>query len=168
MNLLGLLSLAEERGRTFSRSTGVRWCIKLRKACQSGRTNETTRFVSRPACMMFTARRNLLCFLTNCLDYLARVKPPLLLLRAGCHAGGGNVVQAGATLTTGDLQKNGMLDPEALYNLIYRGKGKMPGYGINCAPRVRSSPSLLYACSSRIMRFSTATISHKTSREMWP
>jgi len=48
-------------------------------------------------------------------------------------------VQSGATLRTGDLQKNGMLDPEALYNLIYKGKGKMPGYGINCAPRVRIS-----------------------------
>ena len=49
-------------------------------------------------------------------------------------------MQAGATLRTGDLQKNGMLDPEALYNLIYKGKGKMPGYGINCAPRVCISP----------------------------
>ena len=56
---------------------------------------------------------------------------------AGCHAGGGNVVQAGATLSTGDLRKNGMLDPDALYNQIYRGKGKMPGYGKDCAPRVR-------------------------------
>ncbi len=46
------------------------------------------------------------------------------------------MVQAGATLSTGDLRKNGMLDPDALYILIYKGKGKMPGYGKDCAPRV--------------------------------
>ena len=54
---------------------------------------------------------------------------------AGCHAGGGNVVQAGATLFPGDLKKNGM-DRDAIYTIIYRGKGKMPGYGKDCAPRV--------------------------------
>ena len=56
-------------------------------------------------------------------------------------AGGGNIVQAGQTLFTGDLQKNGMMEPEALYNLIYKGKNKMPGYGKDCAPRVRSQVS---------------------------
>jgi len=68
-------------------------------------------------------------------------------------------VQSGATLRTGDLQKNGMLDPEALFNLIYKGKGKMPGYGINCAPRVRTS--VLHQSD---LRFSPATTSHRTSR----
>ena len=48
----------------------------------------------------------------------------LVLSRTGCHAGGGNVVQAGATLRTGDLQKNGMLDPEALYKPDLQGQGK--------------------------------------------
>jgi cytochrome c6 len=26
-------------------------------------------------------------------------------------------------------------DPESLYNLIYGGKGRMPGFGVDCAPR---------------------------------
>lgn len=54
---------------------------------------------------------------------------------AGCHSGGGNVVAAGATLFTGDLQRNGVADPESLYKLIYAGKNKMPGFGKECAPK---------------------------------
>lgn len=76
----------------------------------------------------------------------ARVLSDVMIasLASGCHAGGGNIVQAGQTLFTGDLQKNGMMDPDALYNLIYKGKGKMPGYGTDCAPRVRPAlPTLV-------------------------
>lgn len=53
----------------------------------------------------------------------------------GCHAGGGNIVQAGASLQTNDLQKNGAATTDAIYKLIYSGKGKMPGYGKDCTPR---------------------------------
>ena len=56
---------------------------------------------------------------------------------AGCHINGGNIVQANATLFTADLQRNGLIDPDSLYQLIYRGKGRMPGFGQDCAPRVR-------------------------------
>ena len=38
-----------------------------------------------------------------------------------------------------------MMEPDALYNLIYKGKGKMPGYGKECAPRVRFLLSLNYS-----------------------
>lgn len=55
---------------------------------------------------------------------------------AGCHVGGGNVVQAGATLKEADLQRNGAASVEAIYDLVYNGKGKMPGYGAGCAPKV--------------------------------
>ncbi|KIZ03020.1 Cytochrome c6 [Monoraphidium neglectum] len=54
---------------------------------------------------------------------------------AGCHVGGGNVQQPGATLFTEDLQRNGRATPEGLYEIIYKGKGKMPGFGKDCAPR---------------------------------
>jgi cytochrome c6 len=54
---------------------------------------------------------------------------------AGCHAGGGNILLASATLRTEDLERNGYASPEALYALIYGGKGRMPGYGADCAPR---------------------------------
>ena len=33
-------------------------------------------------------------------------------------------------------QRNGRDTPEALYQIIYGGKGKMPGYGQDCAPKV--------------------------------
>ena len=49
--------------------------------------------------------------------------------------GGGNVVQAGATLSKGDLTRNGQLDPDAVYKTIYGGRGKMYGFGLNCAPK---------------------------------
>lgn len=54
---------------------------------------------------------------------------------AGCHAGGGNILQAGATLSTADLERNGYGDPDALFRIIYGGKGRMPGFGADCAPR---------------------------------
>ncbi len=40
------------------------------------------------------------------------------------------MVQAGASLFQRDLDKNGAASPEAIYSLIYSGKGKMPGYGV--------------------------------------
>ena len=46
-------------------------------------------------------------------------------------------MQAGASLRTGDLQRNNAATSDAIYDLIYKGKGKMPGYGKECAPRVR-------------------------------
>ena len=54
---------------------------------------------------------------------------------AGCHAGGGNVMQAGAGLTTADLERNGVASPDAVFALIYGGKGRMPGYGEGCTPK---------------------------------
>lgn len=36
----------------------------------------------------------------------------------------------------GDLERNGMLDSDALYKIIYEGKGKMPGFGAECSPQV--------------------------------
>lgn len=46
-------------------------------------------------------------------------------------------MQAGASLQTNDLQKNGAATTDAIYKLVYYGKGKMPGYGKECTPRVR-------------------------------
>lgn len=54
---------------------------------------------------------------------------------AGCHAGGGNVVSPGNTLFEADLSRNGLVTPEKVFEVIYSGKGKMPGYGVNCAPK---------------------------------
>mmetsp|Transcript_24266 Transcript_24266/g.62627 ORF Transcript_24266/g.62627 Transcript_24266/m.62627 type:complete len:187 (+) Transcript_24266:1122-1682(+) len=54
---------------------------------------------------------------------------------AGCHLNGGNVLAAGASLFPEDMQRNGVADPESMFNLIYRGKGRMPGYGEGCAPK---------------------------------
>lgn len=56
------------------------------------------------------------------------------------------MVQAGASLQTKDLEKNGAATVDAIYKLIYSGKGKMPGYGKDCQPRVRKC---LPACAQR-------------------
>lgn len=62
----------------------------------------------------------------------------------GCHINGGNIVQAGATLFNADLVKNNVADNESIYKLIYEGKGRMPGFGQECAPKVTSSAAVLH------------------------
>ncbi|GAQ79230.1 cytochrome c6 [Klebsormidium nitens] len=76
---------------------------------------------------------------------------------AGCHYKGGNVVQAGATLFTKDLERNNMNTEEAIYKITYFGKGKMPGYGAECKPRgqctfgPRLSDSNIHALSDFVL-----------------
>ena len=53
----------------------------------------------------------------------------------GCHSGGGNVVEGAQTLKTDALERNGLTTEEALYNITYNGKRKMPGFGEGCAPK---------------------------------
>ena len=55
--------------------------------------------------------------------------------RAQLDAAGGNVVAAGATLFPADLERNGVNDADTIYDLVYAGKNKMPGYGEGCQPR---------------------------------
>lgn len=47
------------------------------------------------------------------------------------------MVQAGASLFTSDLIANNANSADAIYDILYKGKNKMPGYGIDCKPRVR-------------------------------
>jgi cytochrome c6 len=67
----------------------------------------------------------------------AALNPPDLFARtcAGCHAGGGNVVDMSHSLRAPDLARDGLSDTKALADLITLGRGKMPGYGEACAPR---------------------------------
>ncbi|XP_043715826.1 cytochrome c6, chloroplastic-like isoform X2 [Telopea speciosissima] len=53
----------------------------------------------------------------------------------GCHDGGGNIVQPGATLFLQDLQRNGIDTEEEIYRITYYGNRRMPGFGENCTPR---------------------------------
>lgn len=62
-------------------------------------------------------------------------------------------MQAGASLQTADLQKNGAASTDAIYKLIYSGKGKMPGYGKECTPRVESPTLPGCACMCYIITF---------------
>ena len=49
----------------------------------------------------------------------------------GCHAGGGNILpfQGGKNLYKDTLKKNGYASPEAMAELILKGKAQMPAYG---------------------------------------
>ncbi|KAF5193247.1 Cytochrome c6 protein [Thalictrum thalictroides] len=53
----------------------------------------------------------------------------------GCHVGGGNIIQPGATLFPEDLARNGVQTEDEIYQITYYGKGRMPGFGQNCTPR---------------------------------
>ncbi|KAI7999989.1 hypothetical protein LOK49_LG09G02641 [Camellia lanceoleosa] len=53
----------------------------------------------------------------------------------GCHDGGGNIIQQGATLFLKDLQRNEVDTEEEIFRVTYYGKGRMPGFGENCTPR---------------------------------
>lgn len=54
---------------------------------------------------------------------------------AGCHAGGGNIVNRSATLRFEDLQKYGLTGPDQIFEVVYWGRGSMPGYGESCEPK---------------------------------
>jgi cytochrome c6 len=34
-----------------------------------------------------------------------------------------------------DLEANGLANAEDIFNIVYNGKGKMPGYGEGCTPK---------------------------------
>ncbi|CAN1221111.1 Cytochrome c6, chloroplastic [Linum grandiflorum] len=46
----------------------------------------------------------------------------------GCHDGGGNIIKPVS-------QENGVDTEEAIYQITYFGKGRMPGFGETCTPR---------------------------------
>ncbi|BBN14469.1 cytochrome c6 [Marchantia polymorpha subsp. ruderalis] len=66
---------------------------------------------------------------------------------AGCHTGGGNVLQPSATLFNKDLDsseevsafaskyRNGLSTVDDIFKITYFGKNRMPGYGEKCTPR---------------------------------
>ncbi|CAN1166319.1 Cytochrome c6, chloroplastic, partial [Linum perenne] len=53
----------------------------------------------------------------------------------GCHDGGGNIIKPSASLFTDDLKRNGVETEDAIYQISYFGKGRMPGFGETCSPR---------------------------------
>ena len=55
----------------------------------------------------------------------------------GCHAAGGNILDAGKTLSLRDLTKNGMNGKEDVAEVISLGKNKMPGYGEQCVGKLK-------------------------------
>lgn len=71
-----------------------------------------------------------------CTPYLAAAhaaegvteEPSILFQRtcAGCHAGGGNILQPNSTLFAKDLDRNGMANVENIFQITYSGKGRMP------------------------------------------
>lgn len=104
----------------------------LQLACAVSRPNAAVDMSIRLPAALLTATT---CYLLTVLPAAADVGSSFSLKCAGCHQNGGNIVKAGATLFTADLEKNGMLDRDALYRLIYYGQQKMPGFGQDCAPK---------------------------------
>ena len=91
----------------------------------------------------------------------------------GCHAGGGNVL-GGRTLRLNDLEATGLTDIEEMSKIIYSGNKRMPGFGIECAPRVRHH-RLEHFCSGHDFRGSAhldlASLTQKSHRSpsmYWP
>jgi cytochrome c6 len=62
-------------------------------------------------------------------DPLVSLNAPELFLRtcAGCHAGGGNVVDMSRSLRAPDLERNGYKDSQTLSDVIYKGKARGAG-----------------------------------------
>jgi cytochrome c6 len=48
---------------------------------------------------------------------------------AGCHPRGGNIIRRGRTLRLADLQRQGIVGPEAVARIAAAGIGRMDGYG---------------------------------------
>ena len=48
---------------------------------------------------------------------------------AGCHVGGGNILNGGKNLRKETLQKNGYFEAARMLALIDKGRGQMPAYG---------------------------------------
>lgn len=112
----------------------------------SSSPGSTRRAAPRPPVVVTRAglpSRAVAAFLAVTLALPARAELPVALNSAelfskscgGCHTGGGNVVDGAQTLRAPDLARNGLTDEEALYQIVYSGKRKMPGYGTDCAPR---------------------------------
>ena len=71
------------------------------------------------------------CRLGSCFRGSASSKlAPRSIVLEGCHC-------RDATLKLADLQRYGLTEPEAVYDVIYNGRGRMPGYGLECAPKLR-------------------------------
>lgn len=88
-----------------------------------------------------------------------------VLHNPGCHVGGGNIIQAGATLFQADLVKNNAADSDALYKLIYSGKGRMPGFGQECAPKVGCAGVQVLSRLQRCLQL--LALQHGVCRTRW-
>jgi hypothetical protein len=72
---------------------------------------------------------------------------------AGCHAGGGNVVDMSHSLRAPDLARDGLTDTTALYDVIYRGKVRALLLSVASLPCLHLSYARLAIC--RLTRVAT-------------
>ena len=125
------------RARAVSRSTRPR-CVAVHASLpRSATALRTTLAASAAALALALAPLAVAAEAPAAAAPAAALNPPELFARTcgGCHTGGGNIVELGATLRTDALERNGYADAANVAKLIYAGKGKMPGYGEGCAPR---------------------------------
>jgi len=66
-------------------------------------------------------------------DWYQRGKIAFVAKCAGCHPGGGNVINLRKTLFWADMEKYGYRDMDKIKKVIRYGQGKMPGFAPDCA-----------------------------------
>mmetsp|Transcript_33872 Transcript_33872/g.79198 ORF Transcript_33872/g.79198 Transcript_33872/m.79198 type:complete len:251 (+) Transcript_33872:68-820(+) len=65
-------------------------------------------------------------------DWYRRAKRLFIAKCAGCHQAGGNKIDRSKGLFLADLKRNNV-DEEEMRKILRYGKGKMPGYAVDCA-----------------------------------
>ena len=61
-----------------------------------------------------------------------------------CHAGGGNIIKPGASLSKADLEKNGKYSPKAIYNQVMKGQPPMPSFAYLGKQKVEDVAAYVY------------------------
>ena len=61
-----------------------------------------------------------------------------------CHAGGGNIIKPGASLSKADLEANGKYSVDAIYNQVMKGQPPMPSFAYLGKQKVEDVAAYVY------------------------
>lgn len=66
-----------------------------------------------------------------------------------CHAGGGNIIKPGASLSKADLEKNGKYSVDAIYDQVMKGQAPMPPFAYLGKQKVADVAAYVYDQASK-------------------